>query len=126
MNALAHIWRISDSIDARVVGNSNAIFTVAPKCAAFKLQINRGPDNASNCPTLQIIWLCDEATRMFLTVFLTVSLAFVLTFAQQVRSEFPERPVSIVVPFPAGGRTDLNARIIAEAMAGPWEIPYKS
>jgi len=55
---------------------------------------------------------------LFLTVFLAVhAIAIVLAFAQQERAEFPERPVSIVVPFPAGGRTDLNARIIAEAMA---------
>lgn len=61
----------------------------------------------------------------FLTVFLTLPFAFNFTFAQQVQSEFPERPVSIVVPFPAGGRTDLNARIIAEAMAAALGNPVQ-
>src|SRR5829696_4988924 len=53
----------------------------------------------------------------FLTVFLTLPFAFNFTF--------PERPVSIVVPFPAGGRTDLNARIIAEAMAAALGNPVQ-
>jgi tripartite-type tricarboxylate transporter receptor subunit TctC len=30
---------------------------------------------------------------------------------------FPERPISLVVPFPAGGSTDLVARVIAERMS---------
>jgi tripartite-type tricarboxylate transporter receptor subunit TctC len=37
--------------------------------------------------------------------------------AQEPRFDLSDRTVSIVVPFPAGGRTDLGARIIAEAMA---------
>lgn len=30
---------------------------------------------------------------------------------------FPERPITIVVPYPAGGATDFTARVIAEPMA---------
>jgi tripartite-type tricarboxylate transporter receptor subunit TctC len=33
---------------------------------------------------------------------------------------FPSRPVTIVVPFPAGGATDLTARLVAEGLSKKW------
>ena len=36
--------------------------------------------------------------------------------AAQDAASFPSRPIRIVVPFPAGGPTDVNARIIAQRM----------
>ncbi len=33
-------------------------------------------------------------------------------------SAFPERPIQVIVPFPAGGTTDVVARVFAEHMAG--------
>lgn len=35
------------------------------------------------------------------------------------------RPVSIAVPFPPGGSTDVTARILAERMAGPLGLPVQ-
>src|SRR3974390_1457025 len=35
----------------------------------------------------------------------------------------PGRAIKIVVPFPAGGPTDINARIIAQKMAQDWKQP---
>lgn len=35
------------------------------------------------------------------------------------------RPVTIVVPFPPGGSTDVTARILAERMAGPLGLPLQ-
>jgi len=36
---------------------------------------------------------------------------------------FPIRAIRIVVPFPAGGPTDINARIIAQRMSEDWKQP---
>jgi tripartite-type tricarboxylate transporter receptor subunit TctC len=36
---------------------------------------------------------------------------------------FPSRAIRIVVPFPAGGPTDINARIIAQRMSEDWKQP---
>ena len=35
------------------------------------------------------------------------------------------RPVTITVPFPPGGSTDVTARILAERMAGPLGLPLQ-
>jgi len=39
-----------------------------------------------------------------------------LAVAQASAAEFPDRPVSIVVPFPAGGTPDILARVLGEAV----------
>jgi tripartite-type tricarboxylate transporter receptor subunit TctC len=36
---------------------------------------------------------------------------------------FPSRPVKLAVPFPAGGGTDLLARVVAEALTKKWGQP---
>src|SRR5262247_336337 len=38
-------------------------------------------------------------------------------------ARFPERAVRIVVPFPAGGPTDILARVIAQRMSDDWGQP---
>ncbi|MBX9775425.1 MAG: tripartite tricarboxylate transporter substrate binding protein [Xanthobacteraceae bacterium] len=38
--------------------------------------------------------------------------------AQQPASSFPEKTVRIIVPFPAGGATDILARLVAERLSG--------
>lgn len=43
--------------------------------------------------------------------------------AAQDNTAWPGRPIRLIVPFPAGGATDLWARMIAEAMAGPLGQP---
>ncbi len=45
-------------------------------------------------------------------------------FAQAAAaSSFPERTVRIIVPFPAGGATDIVARALAERMGAAWKQP---
>jgi tripartite-type tricarboxylate transporter receptor subunit TctC len=43
--------------------------------------------------------------------------------AQNAAAAFPDRTVRIIVPFPAGGATDIVARALAERMAASWKQP---
>jgi len=44
----------------------------------------------------------------------------VLAAAQNLAAGYPSQPVRIVVPFSAGGATDVTARIIGQKMAEEW------
>src|SRR5260370_1989356 len=62
------------------------------------------------------------ALRMLSLVVLsacTVVLAFPIT----ARAEWPERPVKLVVTFPAGSANDAAARIFADALGKKWGKP---
>ena len=47
---------------------------------------------------------------------LAALLAVVVTTTQRVQAAFPERPVTLIVPWAAGGGTDAVARYIASAL----------
>ena len=47
----------------------------------------------------------------------------VQALAQAGATTFPERTVRIIVPFPAGGATDIVARALAERMSATWKQP---
>ncbi len=51
-----------------------------------------------------------------LAIALATALPLALGGAVGAQAAFPERPVTLLVPFPAGGSTDLVARVIAEQM----------
>ena len=44
-------------------------------------------------------------------------------YAQTAATPYPERAVRIIVPFPAGGATDIVARALAERMSAAWKQP---
>ncbi len=46
-----------------------------------------------------------------------------LPFAAHAQAPFPNRSVTIVVPFPPGGGTDVGARIVAQKLAERWGQP---
>src|ERR687886_1251433 len=50
-----------------------------------------------------------------LRIIITVIAAF-LTCAAARADNFPSRPITLIVPFPAGGSTDVVGRIMAERM----------
>src|ERR1700731_2074357 len=51
---------------------------------------------------------------------LTVLILAVATFAlpRTAAAEWPERPVHFIVPFPAGGATDVAARVVGNFVSG--------
>ena len=55
---------------------------------------------------------------LFALAFLTIA-AVTPALAQDTQN-FPNRPVRIVVPFPAGGPTDVNMRIVGQKLAEIW------
>jgi hypothetical protein len=40
---------------------------------------------------------------------------------QEAVDAFPNRPVRIIVPFPAGGPTDIMARILGQKLSDAWK-----
>src|SRR3954469_25084703 len=47
-------------------------------------------------------------------------LAIVFASTAHAQSDFPNKPVTIVVPFAAGGPTDVVTRILADEMSKVW------
>jgi tripartite-type tricarboxylate transporter receptor subunit TctC len=58
-----------------------------------------------------------------LVVLCAISAADRTVLAQSAATTFPERTVRIIVPFPAGGATDIVARALAERMGAAWRQP---
>lgn len=48
-------------------------------------------------------------------VFAAVAAVSIITAAGAARAEFPERPISLIIPWDAGGSTDQTARVLAKA-----------
>jgi len=57
--------------------------------------------------------------RIFLTG-LALLAGIAPAFGQNTAANFPNRPIKIVVPFPAGGPTDINARILGQKLSETW------
>jgi tripartite-type tricarboxylate transporter receptor subunit TctC len=54
---------------------------------------------------------------------LATGLGSASAIAQDRSVPFPTHTIKIVVPFPAGGPTDVNIRIIAQRMGEDWRVP---
>jgi tripartite-type tricarboxylate transporter receptor subunit TctC len=61
-------------------------------------------------------------SRVLLSVAIAAAAAIV-GVSPTLAQDYPNRPITIVVPFPAGGSIDAVARIIAEKMRGPLGQP---
>ncbi len=54
---------------------------------------------------------------------LTIVSALLLPAGAVVAQQYPDKPVTIVAPFPAGGSVDLVARAVAQQMSELWKQP---
>jgi tripartite-type tricarboxylate transporter receptor subunit TctC len=72
----------------------------------------------------QGLWIPDRAfgaSGMTLCLALAVMiLTFVGASPASAQGDFPNRPIKIVVPFPAGGPTDVNMRILGQKLSEMW------
>jgi len=64
--------------------------------------------------------------RTLTTVVSALCTAIVLSVTTvQAQDKFPSKVVEIIVPFTAGGSTDLGARVFAEALQARWNAPVR-
>ena len=63
---------------------------------------------------MQKKWKASGASRKDIIVPSLILLALIGFATNAVAQEYPSKPVSLVVPYPAGGRTDLTARAVAQ------------
>src|SRR5713101_2987909 len=63
-----------------------------------------------------------RAVRFLLAASLTIS-ASGAAAAEDPSASFPNRPIRMIVPFPAGGPSDILARLIGQKMSEDWGQP---
>jgi len=61
--------------------------------------------------------------RNFLFAAIILSLSCSVFFASQALAEYPEKPISFIVPFPPGDLDDVITRLIAEDMQETYGLP---
>jgi tripartite-type tricarboxylate transporter receptor subunit TctC len=64
-----------------------------------------------------------RSMRAAALLMLATGLGSASAIAQDRSVPFPTHTIKIVVPFPAGGPTDVNIRIIAQRMGEDWRVP---
>jgi tripartite-type tricarboxylate transporter receptor subunit TctC len=58
-----------------------------------------------------------------ITYFLFLSLFLIGSWPTILHAEYPEKPITLIVPMSPGGTTDLGARLLAEAMEKELKLP---
>jgi tripartite-type tricarboxylate transporter receptor subunit TctC len=64
-----------------------------------------------------------KLTALLRAITAAATLTAIMPAFAQSAADFPAHPIRIVVPFPAGGATDIAARMLAERMAADWKQP---
>ncbi|MBV8320882.1 MAG: hypothetical protein JO049_09440, partial [Hyphomicrobiales bacterium] len=64
-----------------------------------------------------------RAVRFLLAASLAISASGAAAAEEDPSASFPNRPIRIIVPFPAGGPSDIVARLIGHTMSQDWGQP---
>jgi tripartite-type tricarboxylate transporter receptor subunit TctC len=106
----------SASHNAEYHGQKRPPISVLP--AGRPMPARMGRENAMKRPFRCLAWA--------LPVLFLVPLSVLPSLAEEqseAAKAFPSRPIRIVVPFPAGGPTDILSRVIAQRMSEDWGQP---
>src|SRR5689334_23249381 len=64
-----------------------------------------------------VMWCFDgPSPALARNAFLAIALLWLAAAASAAAQSYPDRPITMIVPFPAGGPTDAVARIVADRM----------
>lgn len=66
---------------------------------------------------MNIVW---HAVGVFLALAAGATVSCAATPAKDAATEYPKRPLRMVVPFPPGGATDILARVVGKRLAEVW------
>jgi len=61
--------------------------------------------------------------RTLRTIACALAGAVIAAVAAPASAQYPDRPINLVVPFPAGGGIDVPGRVIAEYVSRKWKVP---
>ena len=64
-----------------------------------------------------------RAARFVIAAMLAASIPGPAMADEQLTASFPNRPIRLIVPFPAGGPSDIVARLIGQKMSEDWGQP---
>ena len=75
--------------------------------------VHDAPANEKDVSTLSLIWAIIRGMRL-----LIAALLFSMSFAGSVTcaQSYPSKPIRLIVPYPAGGGTDIVARLLAQKL----------
>src|SRR6266545_4843434 len=65
----------------------------------------------------------NRAARFIIAAMLAAAIAGPTAADEQSAATFPNRPIRLIVPFPAGGPSDIVARLIGQKMSEDWGQP---
>jgi hypothetical protein len=77
----------------------------------------------SDCASDASVSIASAPRRRILTAGASIALASALPGLARAQSDWPSKPIRLVVPFPAGGGADLGARAIAVHMGNAFGKP---
>lgn len=63
------------------------------------------------------------ARPIYLAAAATLGLGLIASAAAQTGAPYPSKPISLIVPYGAGGGTDALARALTERMGKNWASP---